>query len=362
MVQELDGAAAVVWVDKVGSAHHARHAPAAELAARAYDGGKGSIEVKPRSLTFKGGGAALPRKPARLAWADFNGDSRLDLVVFWSYSGKESLYLGTESGEYREIIGDRNVLEEKKTEPLVVEDLDGDGVRDVLLVQPGFVRVLRVDARDQLYVDAQYNWPFGAPDRLVLYEGGKEKPTFITVEGQQARLVALDKPNGAFTFLDQLDLSGLEVERLKVGDVDGDGKRDLLVLGEGVANLFVHRPRRWVAGDRTVFNARLDHFTYWNLHAGDLDGDGADEVLLFDSTKAMFEVYRPDARGDLKSVLRRRLFEKTISEREEESKTEIPQEIAIGDVDGDSRQDFVCVLHDRVAIYQQAPAGAECNR
>jgi PAS domain-containing protein len=106
-----------------------------------------------------------------------------------------------------------------------------------------------------------------------------------------------------------------------------------------------------------VFDARLDNFAYWNVRPADLTGDERDEVLLFDSRKAMFEIHRPGATGRLEMLLRHRLFEKTIEQRAESDSYEVPHELAVGDVDGNGRADLVFVLQDRIAIYLQDPAG-----
>ncbi len=67
----------------------------------------------------------------------------------------------------------------------------------------------------------------------------------------------------------------------------------------------------------------------------------------------MFEGYRPDAEGNLRLVLRHRLFEKTIFQRRRSDSYEMPAELKIGDVDGNGKPDFICILQDRVAIYLQ---------
>ena len=75
--------------------------------------------------------------------------------------------------------------------------------------------------------------------------------------------------------------------------------------------------------------------------------------MLFDSKKAMFEVYRPGEGGELKAILRHRLVEKTIFQRSQGGSYQLPQELEVGDVNGDGKRDFVCILQDRVAIYLQ---------
>ena len=352
-----EGRESLVWVEKKNRKYRVHSVPADSLVQKAYDGNKGSIDLEKVTFRFYRGDKAnslwLEKKPVRITFADLNGDRKKDMVVYWAYSGKQSLYLGRGQENYLEILHDRKVLKEQKDQPLIVEDIDGDGEKDVLLVQPGFMRVLRVDAKNKLYVEKQYNWKFDTVRHLGLYAAKGKIPQFIAVSGRQAKIIELDPDRGEFVSRGTLDLAGLDIGRLKVGDIDGNGKPDLLGLGKGQIYLFFSRPQRMRADADSVFSAKLDHFTYWNLFAADLDKDGSDEVFLFDRKKAMFEIYRPDRSGQLKVLLRRRLFEKTIFQRGERGSFEFPRDICVGDVDGNGTRDFVCILQDRVAVYLQ---------
>lgn len=349
----------LLWVEKLHGKYYVRSTPADTLLASAFADEKGSIDIKPTTLTFANAEGKKPRdylnkKPAELRFADFNADGKIDLIVYWSFSGKESLYLGDGSSAFSAIIKNQKFLDEQKGQPLLVADIDASGQADVLLVKPGFVRVLKVDAKRKLYVDKQFNWPFERIRHLTFYELVNKVPHFIVLAGRQARIVALDVKKNKFILIKKLDITGVPSTTIKVGDVDGDQKPDILVLGKGVINTFLQQPQQYYQNSKVVFNAKLDYFKYWNVYAADLSGDGLDEVLLFDSQKAMFEVYRPAADGQLKVILRQRLYEKTIFERNKSGSRELPQELVIGDVDGDKLPDLICILQDRVAIYLQA--------
>ena len=146
------------------------------------------------------------------------------------------------------------------------------------------------------------------------------------------------------------------VEQIDRTPVDGDGTVDLILLGGNVVQILFDRDERRVVKSRNVYDAKLDHFAYWNIRPADLDADGRDEVLLFDSKKAMFEIHRPAEDGTLRPVCRHRLFEKSISQRGESDTHELPQELEIGDVDGNGAADLIFILYDRIAIYLQGKA------
>ena len=346
----------LVWVEKVGRAYAVRTTPAAALAEKALDGKKGSIDVEPETLRFSEDDQelqdSLPRKPERLAFADFNGDEAADLVVYWSYSGKESLYLGRGEGEFQAIIADQEFLEEQKGQPLLVVDIDRDGAADVLLVAPGYLRVLAVDEKDKLYVEQQFNWEFGPVSRLTAYPSAGA-PRFLALVGSQAKVVEFNAEAAGFDLIASADLTGLEMGVLKLGDVDGNGKADILTLAANTLQVVYDRNERRGLQAAIVFDARLEYFTYWNIHPADLDGDGEDEVLVFDSKKAMFEIHRRQEDGTLGPICRNRLFERTIYQRGETDSYELPEELAVGDMDGNGEVDLVFILQDRIAIYLQ---------
>ncbi len=353
------GETALLWVEKLDGDYAVKTASAAELAEKAFDGGAGSISVAAQTLQFGPQAddlkAVLRQKPARLAFADFNGDDETDLVMYWSYSGKESLYLGLGGGRFRSIIVDQQFLEHEEAQPLLVADIDGDGDNEVLLVQTGFVRVLKVDANEKLYVERQFNWKFDEVTRLIAYPS-QAAPRFVALAEGAAKVVEFDLEGAQFRLVARVDLAGLEAQDMKAGDVDGDGTVDLILLGGNVVQILLDRDERRVVKSRNVYDAKLDHFAYWNIRPADLDADGRDEVLLFDSKKAMFEIHRPAEDGTLRPVCRHRLFEKSISQRGESDTHELPQELEIGDVDGNGAVDLIFILYDRIAIYLQGKA------
>ena len=349
----------LVWVEKRGDAYAAMTVPAAALAEKAFDEQKGSIDVEAVALRFGEDEAnlkdSLPKKPERLAFADFNGDGHSDLVLYWSYSGKESLYLGHGNGTFTSVIVEQEFLEEQKDQPLLVADIDKDGTEDVLLAQPGFVRLLKVDEKNKLYVERQFNWEFDTVSRLIPYPG-EGMPRFVALAGSQAKIVELDLNASEFRLIATIDLTGLDIGTIKLGDVDGNGAPDLLTLGQNALSIVYNKNEGMALQSRIVFDASQEYFNYWNIRPADLDGDGKDEVLLFDSKKAMFEIHRRQDDGTLRPICRQRLFEKTIGQRGETDSYELPQELAVGDMDGNGKADLIFILQDRIAIYLQGAA------
>jgi hypothetical protein len=208
-----------------------------------------------------------------------------------------------------------------------------------------------VDDKSKLYTDRQFNWEFDEVSKLVPFKRTDEGTLFLAVAGQQGRIVKLDAEAGKFVLVSRHDLTGLNASEVSVGDVDGDKRPDILLYGPGVIHVLLHENTSIGGENSIVFNARTDNFMYWNFHVADLDGDEQDEVLLFDNSKAMFEVYRADAQGELKVLLRQRLFERSIHQQRETNVVALPQDVCVGDVDGNGKPDFLCIMQDRIAIY-----------
>jgi len=350
----------LVWVEKAGASHALRACPLEAVARAAAGGEEGALDLPARSLSFSAGqGSAaqpvLSGRPRRLTFADLDRDGRLDLVAFWAYSGKQSVYLGEGQDRYREVLREVALLDAERPQALMAVDLDGDGRPEALELRPGMVRELRLDAKARLYVARQINWTEGRLDQLLPLAGPAGERRFLARAGNRADVVRLEAQRDRFERLERVDLSGLELESLAVGELDGDGRQDLVAHGRGQLLLVATRPGRFRVEPRVVLDAGLGQLLYWNLAVVDLDRDGVDEVLLFDKQQAVFEVLRRGGDGRLVTAMRHKLYDRQLAARPEggQGEPEEPREVAVGDFDGNGRPDLAFLLQDRVVIYLQ---------
>lgn len=195
-------------------------------------------------------------------------------------------------------------------------DLDGDGIDEVLVgvmdsaalhVLPGRVEGLAPLEESRLVVTGEYSWM----PRFVAGVGdvvGDAVPdvaiggmgTVAVLDGTTTGTVGLDA--AAFTVDtrvvgDDGSVSWGSTHVARAGDVDGDGLEDLVVaagIGGGGAGVF----RGPLAGAPALDDADTrfpDDFAILVASAGDVDGDGRDEVMVADSVDvALFDA---DAEG-----------------------------------------------------------------
>jgi hypothetical protein len=363
----VEGGWALLWVEKSGAGFVVRMQPAERLAAAVFDGQAGSLELTGTALAFGPGAEqreALTGRPKKLAFADFNRDGRPDVVVFWSYSGKESLFLGQEGWRFQEIIREEGLLDEGERRELLVEDLEGDGQREVLQVKPGFVRVLRVDGKGRLFVERQLNWTSGSLEHLVRLDTAGGRARFVVKSGPALEVLSLDS-DGRFAPAGRIDLAGQELQGLLSANLDPDGRPDLVGWNRGSLVLLQTGRRVPILDDQPVFDAPQTLFRYVKLFAADLDRDGRDELLLFDRRKGAMEILR-QGKQRWDAVLRVRLYERHLTRPRKEGGEEVeqPRAVRVADLDGNGTPDVAFVLHDRLAIYLQgakaapAPGGA----
>jgi hypothetical protein len=266
---------------------------------------------------------------------DFNGDGKPDLVFYGTPAEVEILFNEGPGrfGSPRKISTGDGV---ERPSALTVADLDRDGRDDIVLLaehelvfvhqtapgtlsepervphtaeNPWLVRGLDVDgdgAKDLLILDSAGDQPihirFGTPEkklgpeqrfavelpRAVAFGAMDDQPgsEILTIENQsgRSRVLALDRSGTdeankrgrlAFFALPQGNERG---RSLAVGDLDGDGKKDVVVTDPSNAQVWAYlQSGRSGLGAGQTFPSLVGART---VHLADLDGDRKDEVYV----------------------------------------------------------------------------------
>jgi hypothetical protein len=104
------------------------------------------------------------------------------------------------------------------------------------------------------------------------------------------------------------------------------------------------------------YETQIKDGSYGRLGAGDINSDGADDIVMVEHKKNHIEILALDkSEAVFKpiSALRFKVFEEK-SYRDSQKRTTVePREIQIDDVTGDGVEDLIIIVHDRIIIYPQ---------
>ena len=135
-------------------------------------------------------------------------------------------------------------------------------------------------------------------------------------------------------------------------DLAADGRSDIIVLGEdrfwciplGGSDLEIR-----VVGNH---EPELDDMSYVDLVAGDLDGDGRDELLAVDSRESrMLEILAWEDDTGWSGVYHFTIFELDPSYHGRQGSATEPREVLLSDLTSDGKLDVALLIHDRVLVY-----------
>ena len=300
----------------------------------------------------------LRTDPAALEVMDANQDGRSDLAVYTLQSPMRLLLQG-DDGTFRDITSDegfrRGLVDGVEAGAMSLGDVTGDGKDEMLLAGEGFARAMTVDEDGAITVIDQFN----ARSRedavavaLSVELKGDGEPEVLLVQqgGEQLQILERDR-HGVYRHAESVPVGRIEVVGAAAVDLAADGRSDVIVLGEDRFWCFPLRVADLDIRAVATHEPELDDMSYVDLVAGDLDGDGRDDLLAVDSRGSrMLEILTWDDDG-WSGVYHFTIFEVDPSYQGRQGSATEPRQVLLSDLTSDGKLDVALLIHDRVLVY-----------
>jgi len=283
------------------------------------------------------------KKVFALAAADFDGDALPDLAYYGDPKELEVVFQRGEWGSRREAFSITDGAE--SADGLAAADLDRDGKTDLILLGAGKTYILRQRSeggglRKPQAIYNAYN------DVTALRAGdldGDQRTDLVYLRPRASHpfLVRLQREGG---FGPEIPVKSLPVHDAFLESLDGSSRADILAIQGNTRRI---RALRWGKPKEppqpALSEPRLYAFrpegdaALRRIHLGDVNGDGRADLVASSAETAELDIYLQDARGELSAPSP----SPTLAE---------VKSVATGDLDGDSKPEVIVASAREKAI------------
>lgn len=295
--------------------------------------------------------------PEAVAIGDVNNDGLNDVVLTTSYyfdpENDYKLFVYLQDGLGGLSVPIKYDTRGSYTSPpgtVDIGDLNGDGLADVVIGNSGAsIEVFAQDATGGLAASQLIDTPYSdkirigdfngdsKPDVAGIDWGDTDAGIFIQgIDGQLSFSAAYYAPHGGY-------------DDLEVGDVNSDGRDDVIVMsGQGFGdNLAVLTQNSAGTFEPVVYyDLGSDELTR-GVGIGDVNGDGANDVVVSyggTTSDGNIGIFTQNTSGTLDAATSM-------------SSQDIPDTAEVADINGDGLQDIIA-LHGKIGIYLQQADGS----
>ncbi|MFI5220769.1 MAG: FG-GAP-like repeat-containing protein [Bacteroidia bacterium] len=239
--------------------------------------------------------------PWDISSGDIDGDGKTDVVVVNSSPSTNnfSVFRNTGSSGTISFATKVDFATGYYPEFLAISDIDGDGKLDVLVANraDSTISIFRnTSTSGTLSFAARISLSTSAvPSNIVIGDLNSDGKPDIAVAVGAASVVSIFRntsTTGSISFASKVDLSGTNPTYLSVGDIDLDGKPDVVVVNYITNTFSVFR--NISSGSSILFATRIDISTGMYpgfCLLGDLDGDGKLEFIN-NSASGFINIFR----------------------------------------------------------------------
>jgi hypothetical protein len=296
----------------------------------------------------------LSSSPTRLSVADVNRDGRPDFLVAQGAERPQVLILSGPDGKLT-VVEPKGGFQLGQVEPGAIY-LGTPEKPATIVARDNFARSFVLDDQHRWNLEEQFN-AAEANAKLVgtamIDLDGEPGDEIVLVDAGVKRLRILKREESGYQPWKEVDLGNFSFLSAHVADLNGDGADDLLLFGGSrFAVLYAGRtdPKlREIAS----YETKLEKVYFADLVAGDLNHNGRPDLVALDTRSHLLEILEYSSDAGLSHALHFPIFEQKSFASSDEGGGSEPREGLIADVTGDGLDDLILLVHDRILIYPQ---------
>ena len=280
--------------------------------------------------------------PIGVATGDLDGDGKPEIIVSNYYTSNLSVFLNTSTPGSISMAPAVNYPTGNYTLSAVIADLNGDGKPEIIVASSGD-NVLSTYTNNStignLNFSPKVDWsvPAGSyPFRVAVADLDGDGKLDIAAANGNTNLVSVFRntsaTGGAVSFAAHVDFAtGNYPQGLAIGDLDGDGKQDLVVANnnDNTVSLLLNTGSSGTISFATHVDVQSGIGAY-DLVIADLDGDGKADLAVVDEYNNSVSIHRNTSTPGTISV--------TVNT--DYATGNVPFSITTADYDGDGKPDL----------------------